>query len=102
MPRIVILPEARQDLFAIWHYVFQQSQSEAIADRLIDRIHHVAGIYAAQPPLGELRTDLHAKVRCFPVGNYVVFYFPLDDGIEIMQVIHGARDIPAHFRQPGR
>ena len=101
MSRTVILPEAQHDLSAIWSYVAEQSQSEIIADGLIDKIHDVAKTYAAQPLLGEFRPDLHPRVRCFPVGRYVVFYFPMDDGMEIMQVIHGARDIPAHFRRPG-
>jgi len=31
---------------------------------------------------------------CFPVGNFLVLYEPLDDGILMLPVIHGARDIP--------
>jgi len=35
-------------------------------------------------------------LRRFPVtdfGNYLVFYLPRRDGIEVIRVIHGARDI---------
>jgi toxin ParE1/3/4 len=28
------------------------------------------------------------------VGNYLIFYRPISDGIEIVRVLHGARDIP--------
>lgn len=34
-------------------------------------------------------------LRSSPVGNYLIFYRPLPDGIEILRVLHGARDIAA-------
>ncbi len=37
-----------------------------------------------------------ADVRCSPITGfrkYVVFYRPVADGIEIIRVLHGARDI---------
>lgn len=50
------------------------------------------------PEMGCLRPDLATNVRCFAVGNYVVFYVPLADGIEVIQLIHGSRDIRLRFR----
>jgi len=47
--------------------------------------------------MGRARDELVPGVRCFPVGRYVVFYVPLDDGIDIVRVLHGARDIDAVF-----
>ena len=39
-------------------------------------------------------------LRSFPVGNYLVFYRPLaeGDGIAVIRVLHGARDLRHHFR----
>jgi len=40
--------------------------------------------------------------RVFPVrgfGKHLVFYRPVEDGIEILRVIHGARDIEALFEE---
>ncbi|MGH9438287.1 MAG: type II toxin-antitoxin system RelE/ParE family toxin, partial [Terriglobia bacterium] len=34
-------------------------------------------------------------VKDFP--KYLIFYRPIRDGIEVVRVIHGARDIPALF-----
>lgn len=101
MSRVLYLLEAQDDLVAIWQHVAQQSQSPAAADRLIDQFNQAAAIYAAIPEIGIPRPDLDPQVRCFPVFRYIVFYVPADEGIEIIQVIHGARDIPAHFRRPG-
>jgi toxin ParE1/3/4 len=50
------------------------------------------------PLLGRSRTDLHPGLRSFPFGRYVIFYRPLDDGIEVVRVLHGARDIRRALR----
>ena len=98
MSRTEYLPEALEDLYSIWQHVAEQSRSEEIADRLIDAIDDTCQSYATQPLMGQARSELADEVRCFPVGKYVVFYLPYSDGIEVIQVIHGARDIPKHFR----
>ena len=93
------LPEALEDLFDIWVYVASQSQSEIAADRVVDDIDARAMLYAKNVELGELRPDLAESVRCFTVDRFVVFYRPNSEGIEVLQVIHGSRDIPRHFRR---
>ena len=98
MHRLVYLPAAVEDLSDIWGYLAEQSQSHEVADRMIDAIHETASVYATSPEVGSPRFELAARVRCFVVARYVVFYLPFEDGIEIIQVIHGSRDIPVHFR----
>ena len=49
--------------------------------------------------MGDPRPDLGENIRCFPVGNYVVIYRPLGDGIIVVLVIHGTLDIPTAFRE---
>ncbi|MBX9791771.1 MAG: type II toxin-antitoxin system RelE/ParE family toxin [Pirellulales bacterium] len=100
MARTVYLPDAIEDLHQIWAYIVGQTESVEIADRLIDSIDNVASLYAANPALGTARNDLAPGLRCFVVARYVVFFLPLTGGIEIVQVIHGSRDIPARFRRP--
>lgn len=99
MGKVIYLSDAIDDLYQIWEYVAHQSQSPDIADRLIDSIDNAANVYASTPELGVLRPELVDRLRCFPVGRYVIFYLPCADGIEIIQVIHGSRDIPAHIRR---
>jgi toxin ParE1/3/4 len=41
--------------------------------------------------------DLHS----FPVARYVIFYVVLPEGIEIVRVLHGARDMIALAEQGG-
>jgi toxin ParE1/3/4 len=47
---------------------------------------------AANPHGGPRREDLAPGLRFYPVGNYLIFYRPGDDGIILVRVLHGARD----------
>jgi toxin ParE1/3/4 len=38
------------------------------------------------------------SLRSLPVGNYVIFYRPTQDDVEVTRVLHGTRDIDALFR----
>lgn len=49
------------------------------------------------PESGRKRPDLAPDLRSLPVGNQVIFYRPIPDGIQVIRVLHGARDIPAVF-----
>ncbi|MDJ0591894.1 MAG: type II toxin-antitoxin system RelE/ParE family toxin [Pleurocapsa sp. MO_226.B13] len=95
MSRFVITDAAQNDLEAIWLYV--SVESEAAADQLIDDLIKRFPKLATFPEMGRERTELAANIRGFPVGRYVVFYRSIDDGIEIVRVLHGARDIEQLF-----
>jgi toxin ParE1/3/4 len=36
-------------------------------------------------------------LRSLAVGNYLIFYLPVEDGIEVVRVLPGMRDIDAIF-----
>ncbi len=52
---------------------------------------------ATQPGIGRTRDELAERVRSFPVGNHVIFYRAIQDGIEVARVLSGFRDIPNLF-----
>ena len=95
MPRITRRPLAETDILEIWDYIADDSL--AAADRWVDRLDEQFRLLAAQPMMGRARVELAPGVRSFPFGRYVVFYVPLDDGIDVVRVLHGARDIDAVF-----
>ncbi len=97
MPQLLLTSEAEESRIQIWLHVARDSPDAA--DRLLERIDEKCRLYATQPEMGSPRPDLGRQVRCFPVGNYVVIYRALEDGILILLVIHGARDIPTVFRE---
>ena len=98
MARVKRTPQARQSLKDIGRHIARESGSRSVALRFLDRINEKCRLCATQPGMGEARPDLAPGVRCFPVGNYVVIYRPLPDGIEVLLVTHGARDIPTLYR----
>jgi toxin ParE1/3/4 len=104
---IVIRPRALDDLGEIWAYrlylpradaertvSLYNSASDAFAAR-IDRKFHAL---ARQPGMGRARPELNKDLRSLAVGRHVIFYLPLSNGIEVVRVLHGARDIEAEFQ----
>ncbi|MCH7988184.1 MAG: type II toxin-antitoxin system RelE/ParE family toxin [Planctomycetes bacterium] len=79
----------------IGRYIAKQSQSLETALRFLNAIDAKCEQYARQPMMGTTRPDLQAEVRCFSVGSYVVLYRPITDGILVLLVVHGHRDIPS-------
>lgn len=86
---------ALRDLDEIWDYIARDNPDAA--SQLIDRVAERCCLYAEQPLLGAACPQLATDLRQFPVGNYVVFYRPLEDGMLVVRVLHGARDIPNVF-----
>ena len=95
MPRVTRRPLAAADIFEIWDYIADDSL--VAADRWVDRLDEQFGLLATQPLMGRARDELAPGVRSFAFGRYVIFYAPLDDGIDVVRVLHGARDIDAVF-----
>ena len=86
-------PQAEVDLFAIWDFI--GADSARSADALINQIEAAFDMLAATPLAGRARGDLVRDLRSFPVGNYIIFYLPRPDGIEVLRVVHGRQDIDA-------
>jgi toxin ParE1/3/4 len=95
MPRILRTTQAEEDLIEIMAYLGQHSRRAA--DRLSANIEKKCAILAQFPELGTLRDELAPNLRSFPVGKYILFYQPIEDGILLVRVLHGARDIPSLF-----
>jgi toxin ParE1/3/4 len=95
MPRLLKSPQAEIDLDNIWFYIAQDSPKNA--DRFLDLIQEKCELIADFPSLGESCAELVDGLRSFPVGNYLIFYFPLEDGADIVRVMHGSRDVNTLF-----
>jgi toxin ParE1/3/4 len=96
MARVRLTSPAQTDLNAIWLYLAKDSI--AAADRVIDRIYESAGTFASHPNAGTPADRFKAGLRCFAVGRIVVFYEPTEDGLLIIRVLHGARNLDDLFK----
>lgn len=95
MPVILKRPSALSDLVEIWGYIAEDS--EARADAFVDTIDRKFRALAENPGMGRTRDELAEDIRSFPVGRYIIFYRSLMDGIEVVRILHGARDLKSHF-----
>ena len=97
MPSIVVRPKAMDDLAEIWAYIAEDNLREANA--FASRIHKDFRLLSGQPRMGRERPELLTDLRSFLVGRYVIFYLPCPHGIEVVRVLHGARDLKPLFEQ---
>ncbi|MGD9634248.1 MAG: type II toxin-antitoxin system RelE/ParE family toxin [Pirellulales bacterium] len=88
-------PAAREDLREFLLHVARDKPGAA--KRLVDKLEQECRFLANNPGTGTLRADLLANLRMWSVGSYVICFQPSSDGVEIIRVIHGARDIAAIF-----
>jgi toxin ParE1/3/4 len=94
-PRVRRTDQAEEDLIDIWSYIADDNSDAA--DRLLNEIDDTCDTLADTPHAGRRREDLSNRLRSLHVGNYVILYRPHGDGVMIIRVLHGARDLPQMF-----
>lgn len=75
----------------IWDFI--ASDSVRAAEKQIGRFGAIFEMLVENPLAGRERRELRVGMRSFTVGNYVIFYIPLPDGVEIIRVMHGRQDV---------
>jgi len=92
MGRLKFTPLARSDLRDIRDYIAQDNPEAAV--RYIHILKQKCELLAENPGMGTKREEYLGLYK-FPVGNYLIFYRPRDIGIEVIRILHGARDVDA-------
>jgi len=94
--RFVLTPEARQALIEIWDHIAEGSVSRA--DHVLARLYDAFLRLARSPAMGHYREDLaDARHRFWTVYPYVVAYRCHTTPLQIVAVVHGARELKAFF-----
>jgi toxin ParE1/3/4 len=100
--RILLRPAADRDLADQAEYLTQR-QDLRTGLRFYRAAEETFQLLARQPEMGR-RTDYQnsflAGMRMFPVKrfpNHLVFYRRVDRGIEVIRLLHSARDIASRF-----
>jgi toxin ParE1/3/4 len=97
-PRYSVSPAADQDLDDQAGYLAQAASLET-ALRFYDAAATTFAKIACNPGMGERRASARLRLADLRVGRvegfekHLIFYRPTDDGIEIVRVLHGARDL---------
>ena len=93
---------ARRDVLSSADYLDEHGSQET-AQRFLDATQITFEALAKMPNLGVLcafRKPALRRIRRWPVKgfeNWLIFYQPKRNGVEIVHVIHGAREIESLF-----
>lgn len=99
-PRFTVLPAADRDLDLddLAAYLTQQTSLE-VALRYDDAAAETFAFLARNPGVGALRETKEPTLggirvwRVTGFENHLVFYRPIQNGVEIVRVLHGHRDL---------
>ncbi len=91
MSRVKFTQLARNDFREIGDYIAKDSPVAAF--NFVHRLEERCISLADHPGVGRKREEIMTNLRSATEGDYVVFYLALRDGIEVVRVIHGKRDI---------
>ena len=97
MKTVRLSDQAKEDLVEIWEYIAENNLPAA--DRMVQALVAQYKSLADNPNMGRSRAELRPDLRSFPVGNYLLLYRPLPEGIAAARILHGARDLEALFKR---
>lgn len=85
-------PGAKQDIDDIWDYIADDNIEAA--DRVLDALETTIVKLAKNPGIGHWREELTDKRhRFFPVYSYLIVYRHETKPLQIIRVLHAARDV---------
>ncbi|HEV7224531.1 MAG TPA: type II toxin-antitoxin system RelE/ParE family toxin [Pirellulales bacterium] len=102
--QILKKPAVWQDLLEQVDFISQRSPDAA--ERFVDAVEATFGFLADHPLLGGLCSFNHPEadgLRRWPIRGFkhhVAFYRPLSNGIEVVRLLHSARDAAAEIGDP--
>ncbi len=94
MAEAIISPEALQDMRDIHNYITMDDPDAA--DRVVQAFEGNAALLATQPEIGQHKPRLR-DLRMWVVAelpNHLLFYREREGQVEIVRVLHRARDLP--------
>jgi toxin ParE1/3/4 len=101
--RIIRRPRARRDIIEAARYIAYDSPQAAL--RFAGSVRDTEALLAESPNIGAIREFARpelSRMRMHSVQGfrkYPIFYIPHPDRIEIVRVLHGAREIAALFEE---
>jgi toxin ParE1/3/4 len=84
-------PQAKVELEEIGDHIAEDSPGDA--KRFIELPTPKLETLGRHPMIGRARPELRADLRSFPFGAYLILYRTIDDGAEIVRVVHAARNL---------
>lgn len=98
-------PQARQDALDITQAIAKDSVSAAEA--FFAELEQACTLLATMPYIGaahRFQVTRLEGLRIWPLRRfekYLIFYRPTTDGLDVIRILHGARDLPSRFGDSG-
>lgn len=86
---------AIKDLDEICEYIARSNPKAA--SKLFDDIRAKCKLLASFPNMGKSYGRFVPNLRGFVVDDYIIFYYPREDGISVARVASGYRDLESLF-----
>lgn len=90
--RLKLLAKAREDMIHLRRYS-RREFGAAAADRLVDDIERAFLLLREHPFAGSEFSEAISGIRLFPARGHRIFYRVVEGVIEIVRVLHQARDV---------
>jgi toxin ParE1/3/4 len=91
VPQVRYTVRARRDLIDIWLEISEVNP--AAADDLYNRLEARVEILRRFPESGPVRVDIAAEARALVELPYLILYRIIPEGVQIVRVLHGTRNI---------
>ena len=95
MKRFILARDACRELSEISDYFLAQNVDAG--ERFVEAFDKKCQHLARFPYLGKSYTHVDDELRGTPLMGYIIFYQLIDDGIEILRVVSGYRDLSQVF-----
>ena len=89
-PTLQFTASARNDIEETWRYFGEFGENAA--EKLIRQIIEKCEALAINSKIGRERSDLIINLRQFPFKKHNIYYFPIENGVEIYRILHSSRD----------
>ncbi|MGH8558044.1 MAG: type II toxin-antitoxin system RelE/ParE family toxin [Methylococcales bacterium] len=101
--KVFIKRQAEEDANDIWFYIAQDNPRAAEA--FLSAVEEASSTLSTTPEIGSLRYFYHPELqglRFYPLKKlekYLLFYRAVEEEevVEIVRIVHGARDLPRLF-----
>jgi toxin ParE1/3/4 len=105
MARVLKREAAKRDLISQWVWYAENASTE-VADRFLRAADSTLNLLSTQPESGSpflVRKPELQGMRRVPVSDgfekILLFYFPLQDGVDLVRVVHGNRELAQLFAE---
>ncbi len=97
MNRYILTAQAKLDLREIKNYIGRNNLTAA--RRFVEEFREQCQLIIKFPEMGRGYEELAPGLRGFGLGNYIILYRQIQDGIEVNRLLSGYRDIETLFSE---